>query len=76
MENLEDQLENFENVRYRIEAEGFHYCFRHYSSFLSIDDEEFHRLRKSYLEISEKLENYVNVRINELSEKINDNSEN
>ena len=76
MENLEDKLENFENVRYRMGAEGFHYCFKHYSSFIEVEDEEFHRLRKTYLEISEKIENYVNDRINELNEKINDDSKN
>ena len=75
MENLEDQLENFENVRYRMHAEGFHYCFKHYSLFIEVEDEEFHRLRKAYLEISEKLENYVDNRINELNE-INDDSKN
>jgi hypothetical protein len=76
MENLEEQLENFENVRYRMKDEGFHYCFKQYSSFIGVEDEEFHRLRKAYLEISEKLENYVNDRINELNEKINDDRKN
>ena len=70
IEKLENQLEELEMVRYRMEAEGFHYCFKHYSSFEDVDDDEFHRLRKKYLEVSEDLENYVNNRIEELNNRI------
>jgi hypothetical protein len=42
-----------------MENEGFHYCFKHYSSFEEIEDEQFHELRKKYLEIAEQLESYV-----------------
>lgn len=70
IEKLENQLEELEMVRYRMEAEGFHYCFKHYSSFEDVDDDEFHRLRKKYLEVSEDLENYVKNRIEELNNRI------
>ena len=52
IEKLENQLEDFEMVRYRMNTEGFHYCFKHYSSFIDVDDDEFHRLRNKYLEVS------------------------
>ena len=29
---LEEQLENWHNVDYRMNNEGFEYCFKHYSS--------------------------------------------
>ena len=80
IEKLENKLEDFEMVRYRMEEEGFHYCFKHYSSFIEVDDDEFHRLRKKYLEVSEDLENYVHTKIEELNNRISnledDNSKN
>jgi len=72
IEKLDNQLEELEMVRYRMEDEGFHYCFKHYSSFQEVEDEEFHRLRKMYLEVSEQLENYVSNKIEELNDKIID----
>ena len=56
----EEQLEYFQSVQYRMKEEGFHYCFKHYSSFTEIKDEEFHNLRKKYLEAAAQLEEYVN----------------
>jgi len=32
-----DELENMEMVHYRMDAEGFHYCFKHYSDFNEIN---------------------------------------
>ena len=49
----------WQNVAYRMDAEGFHYCFKHYSSFEEIKDPEFHRLREAYLAAAEALETYV-----------------
>ena len=70
IEKLEDELDGFENVRYRMEAEGFNYCFKHYSMFRELEDEEFHELRNKYIKISEELENYVNNKIKSLTERI------
>ena len=64
--NMEDKYEEFENfkmVQYRMIAEGFHYCFRHYSYFSEIKDEEFHKLRLEYIESSKKLKDYINNNI-------------
>jgi len=72
IDKLHDELEKFEMVRYRMENEGFHYCFKHYSSFKEVEDEKFHELRKKYLEISHELEEYVHSKINSLNDEIND----
>ena len=61
-----EQLESFESVKYRIKAEGMDYCFKHYSDFKEIEDKEFHKLRKAYIRSSEKIEEYVNCKIQEL----------
>lgn len=66
MSKVEEQLEAMQMVKYRMEAEGFHYCFESYSSFEDVEDEEFHALRKAYLESAKKLEAHVNKRIEEL----------
>jgi hypothetical protein len=49
----------WQDVAYRMDAEGFHYCFRYYSSFEKITDPEFHRLREAYLAAAAALETYV-----------------
>jgi len=53
------EAENWTYLHSKMENEGFHYCFKHYSSFEEIEDEEFHKLRKQYLETAELLEKYV-----------------
>jgi hypothetical protein len=70
IDKLYEQLENFEMVRYRMDAEGFHYCFKHYSSFEEVEDEKFHSLRESYIKISEELEEYVKSKIIEIQDEI------
>ena len=52
-------------IRSKIKNEGFHYCFAHYSNFEEVEDKEFHKLRKEYLEVSKKLEEYVNKKHSE-----------
>ncbi len=70
IDKLHDELEKFEMVRYRMENEGFHYCFKHYSSFKEVQDEKFHELRRKYLEISHELEEDVHSKINSLRDEI------
>lgn len=67
-----EQLEEFEMVRYRIEAEGLHYCFKHYSSFEEIEDPKFHELRKAYLAAAEALTEYVDAKLKELNSEEDD----
>lgn len=52
-------LEDFADLRSRMNQEGFHYCFKHYSNFSDIEDQEFHKLRKAYLSAADKLEKYI-----------------
>jgi hypothetical protein len=61
----EEERENFENVQYRMDAEGFHYCFDSYSDFNEIKDEEFHKLRLNYLESAKLLREYVDKKLTE-----------
>ena len=72
IDKLQEQLEEFEMVRYRMENEGFNYCFKHYSSFKEVEDEKFHELRIKYLEISQELEEYVHSKINSLRDEIDE----
>jgi hypothetical protein len=52
-------LEDFADLNSRMNQEGFHYCFKHYSSFTDIEDEKFHKLRKTYLKAADELEKYI-----------------
>jgi hypothetical protein len=70
VDKLYDDLENFQMVKYRIKNEGFHYCFKHYSSFEEIEDENFHELRKQYLESAKQLEKYIIDKIDNIQDSI------
>jgi hypothetical protein len=59
------EAENWTYLYSKMKNEGFHYCFKHYSSFEEIEDEQFHKLRKQYLEIALELEHYVKNKYNE-----------
>lgn len=48
-----------EDVRDRIELEGFDYAFRFYSDFKEVDDPEFHRLREAYVAAAQALDDYI-----------------
>jgi predicted ATP-binding protein involved in virulence len=73
IEKIEQDLEYFKSVKYRIREEGFHYCFESYSNFEEITDEYFHDLRKEYLEKANELENYVHSKIQHLENIIQQN---
>jgi DNA-directed RNA polymerase subunit F len=57
-------------VLYRINAEGIHYCFKHYSKFLEIEDENFHKLKNEFLKSSQELMEYIQNKIDELTDEI------
>ena len=65
----EEELEDWQMVRYRMDNEGLEYCFKHYSSFEEIKNEEFHKLRKELLEIMEKMRTFVEERIESYDEE-------
>lgn len=54
------EKDNWEHISYRMEAEGFHYCFEGYSHWNEIQDEIFHQLRLDYLKAAKLLEEYIN----------------
>ena len=72
IKKLEEDLDNFRSVQYRMGNEGIDYCFEHYSSFEEIEDEEFHKLRNELLESMKKIRSYVENKIETLSEEIDD----
>jgi hypothetical protein len=72
IKKLEEDLDNFRSVQYRMDNEGMDYCFEHYSSFEEIEDEEFHKLRNELLESMKKIRSYVENKIETLSEEIDD----
>ena len=67
---LEEELEKYQNVIYRIESEGVGYTFKHYSSFEEIEDEEFHNLRKNLIDCINLMDEYLKNKIDDLEEKI------
>lgn len=70
IEKLEEDLDNFENVKYRMREEGFEYCFRKYSSFKEIDDVEFHNLREVFIKSCDDMEDYIDSKIESLNQQI------
>ena len=61
-----DELENWQSVQYRMDEEGFDYCFEKYSHWGEIKDEEFHRLRLEFLKSMKELREYVNNKVEEV----------
>ena len=63
LELEEDDLELWESVQYRMDEEGFDYCFESYSHWDEIKDEEFHRLRLEFLRTMNELRNYIDNKV-------------
>jgi len=72
IKKLEEDLDNFKAVKYRMNNEGIDYCFEHYSSLKEIEDEEFHKLRQEFLDSMKKIREYVDNKIETLSEQVDD----
>ena len=62
---MNNNLEDWESVKYRIENEGIDYCFESYSNWDEIKDEEFHRLRLGFLQYMKEIREYVDKKIEE-----------
>ena len=65
----EEEYEDWTMVRYRMDNEGMEYCFKCYSDFDEIKDEEFHKLRNELLESMKKIRNYVEQKIESYEEE-------
>jgi hypothetical protein len=66
---MEDELENWQRVQYRIDEEGIGYCFEGYSNWEEIKDEKFHELRLGFLKSMNDLREYVNNQVETLESK-------
>jgi hypothetical protein len=60
-----DELENWQSVQYRMEKEGFDYCFISYGDWDEIKDEEFHRLKLGFLQSMKELREYIDSKVEE-----------
>jgi len=69
-DQLRDELDQWESVQYRMKEEGIAYCFKHYSHFPSIQDEEFHHKRLNLIKAMDDMEKYVQQKITETEDKI------
>ena len=58
-----DELEDWERLQYRMDDEGFAYCFDVYSHWKEIEDEEFHRLRTEFIKSMRELRDYINNKV-------------
>jgi DNA-directed RNA polymerase subunit F len=70
-DQLRDERDKWVMVQYRMEDEGMEYCFRHYSSFSEIQDEEFQTLKNQLLELMGRMDQMVTNKIEELDNQIN-----
>ena len=68
----EEEYENWQMVRYRMDNEGLEYCFKHYSSFEEIEDEKFHELRNELLEKMKEIREYVEEKLDNYEEEYED----
>ena len=66
MAKKKNQQEEWESLAYRMDAEGFDYCFDGYSDWKEIEDLKFQELRKNYLKAKKELEKYVESKIDSL----------
>lgn len=69
-EKLEQELDNWYNVDYRMDNEGLEYCFKQYSSFEEIEDEEFHKMRLSLISQMNAIRALVKNRIEQVENKL------
>jgi hypothetical protein len=58
-------LELWEALQYRMDSEGFDYCFESYSDWREIEDKEFHRLRIKFLNSMKELRDYINKKVDD-----------
>ncbi len=70
MGDINEELEKYQKVVYRIENEGMGYTFKHYSTFEEIEDKEFHKLRKYLIQHIDLMDFYLKKKISGLEEKI------
>lgn len=75
-DQLRDELDLWESVKYEMNEEGIEYCFRQQSDWREIQDEEFHLKREKLIELMVEMEEYVQQKITETEDKIIDLGDN
>lgn len=70
IDKLYNLLDDYQSVKYRMNEEGMDYCFKHYSNFSKIEDDEFHKLRTEYISASNAIIKYVDDKIIEIESEI------
>jgi hypothetical protein len=69
-DQLRDELDKWGDVQYRMKNEGIEYCFRHYSNFIELENEEFHLKREKLIDLMEEMEEYVKQKFKEVEYQI------
>ncbi len=72
IKKLEEDLDNLRSVQYRMDNEGIGYCFDGYSDWDEIKDEEFHKLRLEFLSSMKKIREYIDNKVEVLTEQVDD----
>lgn len=70
LDKLYTALEDVQLLKYRMGAEGLHYCFKHYSDWSEIEDSDFHVLRLKYLQAAAELEKHIDCKIDNIADEI------
>lgn len=60
-----EENEDWLYLKSKMDNEGFHYCFVHYSRFEEIKDKKFHELKNLYINTAKELEDYINNKCKE-----------
>jgi hypothetical protein len=60
-----EEENQFDIVAYKMDAEGFDYCFVGYSNWEEINDEKFHELRLAYVKAQKELQAYIESKVEE-----------
>jgi hypothetical protein len=61
-EVFDDEPGTWNFVAYKMDYEGFDYCFRCYADFKEMNDPEFHALRQAYVDAAHALEEFVKAK--------------
>lgn len=58
-----EEQDVWEDLAYKMDAEGFDYCFDGYSDWKEIKDAKFQELRKNYLKAKNELMKYIETKV-------------
>jgi hypothetical protein len=70
IDKLEDKLEIWKHVNHRMDNEGIEYCFKQYSNWEEIEDDDFHKLKKDLIKNMKEIREFVQSKIEKLEDEI------